>query len=422
MRKFIKLIPLQALFLVGSLTSCSANPNIVLEEYQEQYISSLEETGIKNVIMFIGDGMGVNIVDAGSIYKGETLIFDGEEFSYHAYMDTDSLSSEAFYLDETKSLLNPEENPSLYDGKKSPYDPDATLGTTGNATTYTDSAAGGTALSTGKRTTNGYIGMDQFGNNLTNLVEIANSLGKKTGVVSSDTLDGATPSSFLGHCNSRHDGAGIIDSIVASTPADLILTTQSSYHTSTHDQSFKNKGYSIATSLTELDKSSNKILGKFPGIIPFKDYRDVPTLTDLTTFSLDYLDNENGFFLMVEGAKIDKRAHEHQTKLVINELLGFEESVRAAYEWAKGRNDTLIIVTADHETGGYYFDRNTATKENIVEISNWKTYNHSRTRVDLKTNIDISPFINKHGENLRTLEGKPYWKNTDVFNLAVSYL
>ena len=190
----------------------------------------------------------------------------------------------------------------------------------------------------------------------------------------------------------------------------------------THESLFINKGYSIANSLSELDVNSEKILGKFPGVVPFDDPRDVPTLTDLTSFALDYLDNEEGFFLMVEGAKIDKRAHQHQTKLTINELLGFEESVKEAFDWAKGRNDTLILVTADHETGGVYFNRDIATKDNIIDIINWKTGNHSRARVDLAVNIDISDYILKFGNELRTLEDKQYWKNTDVFNLAAAYL
>ena len=83
----------------------------------------------KNVIVFIGDGMGPNHVDAGGIYLGKPLCFDvtNEKWTYHAYSNTDSLTSQGFTLDTSKSLLRPEENTSLYDGTPSPYDSNVSL-------------------------------------------------------------------------------------------------------------------------------------------------------------------------------------------------------------------------------------------------------------------------------------------------------
>ena len=104
-----------------------------------------------------------------------------------------------------------------------------------------------------------------------------------------------------------------------------------------------------------------------PDTISATKDRNLPTLKESTIFALDYLDNEEeGFFMMVEGACIDKRAHSNLADEEMIELMAFEETVYETYLWAKGRDDTLIIVTADHETGGLYFD-GTPTKSTILQ-------------------------------------------------------
>lgn len=384
-----------------------------------------EVSQFKNVIMFIGDGMGPNHVDAGGIYLGRSLCFDvtNDYWSYHAYSNTDSSTSAGFTLDTSLSLLRPELNKTLYDGTPSPYDPNVSLGASGNITTYTDSAAGGTALATGVKVTNSRIGMDIAGNNIENLVEIAKDLNKRTGVVSSDEITGATPSSFLVHVPARYESEMILNQ-VAISKADLVLAkTTNAYKDkkATYDSLYAQNGYTVVNQKNALTKIGNKMIGIFDGIATKTDPR-IPSLAELTIFALDYLDNEEGFFLMVEGANIDKQSHANQTKLMLNELLGFNEAVEAASMWAKGREDTLIVVTADHETGGLYYDRETITKETIVADIKWLTQNHSRTRVDIAVYGDISSFVNKFGHKFSVLEGRPYWDNTDVFRLCSWYL
>ena len=380
---------------------------------------------IKNVILFIGDGMGPNHVDAAGIYLGEPLCFDvfNDKWSYHAYSNTDSLTSEGFTLDTSKSLLRPEENKTLYDGTPSPYDPNVSLGSSGNITTYTDSAAGGTALSTGYKVTNSRLGLDIDGNPIENLTEIAKSLNKRTGVVTSDEITGATPSSFLVHVPARYESEMILNQI-ATSKADLVLAKKTSTYTNNkeyYDNLYSQNGFKVTNNISGLTKESDKLIGIFNGISPESDPR-MPSLAELTVFALDYLDNEEGFFLMVEGANIDKQSHSNQTKLMLKELLGFNEAVEAAEKWAEGREDTLIVVTADHETGGLYYDRNNATQSTIVSDIKWLSKNHSRTRVDIAIYGNISSFINKFGNEFDTLEGLPYWDNTDVFRLCSWYL
>lgn len=404
------------------LTSCSmAHINHTPRQSNSNETTITSTDKIKNVIMFIGDGMGPNHVDAGGIYKGSPLCFDvtDENWTYHAYSNTDSRTSYGFTLDTTKSLLRPEENSTLYDKTPSPYgDEVSTLGTP-----YTDSAAGGTALATGVKVTNARLGMDINNQPIENLVEIAKGLNMKTGVVTSDNIVGATPSSFLVHVGERHQSEEILNQ-VATSKADLILAKNTSDYKNNkakYESLYKNNGFDVIYDKASLKKESNKIIGLFNGVMAKTDPR-APSLEELTAFSLDYLDNDEGFFLMVEGARIDKESHSHQTEVMFQQLLGFDRAVETAQRWAEGRDDTIIVVTADHETGGLYYNRSIATQKNIVDEVKWLTSNHSRTRVDIAIYGDISRYIEKNKNRFSTLEGVPYWDNTDVFRICCEHL
>ena len=383
---------------------------------------------IKNVILFIGDGMGPTHVNAASVRKGSPLCFWDEtntDWTYHGYVNTDSLTSEGFTLDTSKTLLNPKYNSSLYDNAVSPY------GASGNYmsnTCYTDSAAGGTALATGYKTTNAALGVNPHGEKLTNLVEIAVGLNKKAGVVSSDSLTGATPASFISHVDERHKGDEIIKSALNSN-ANLLMAVKPDEWTNTYTNSYKNKGYNVSFSWDDAKVDSEKEIILFDNLLAGSSL--TPSLTDLTIYALDKLDNENGFFLMVEGANIDKAAHENQAGKMIQETLDFDEAIYNATLWAGDRGDTLICVTADHETGAIYFDSDKATKENIYDEVKFLSYNHSRTRVPISVFGDASEFFNTYAQYLSVLgpidkglesENKNYIDNTDVFKLCASYL
>lgn len=384
-----------------------------------------EEGKIKNVIVFIGDGMGPNHVSAGAIRKGEPLCFADPKnslWSYHAYSNTDSLTSQGFTLDESKSLLRPDLNPSLYDSTPSPYDENTNL-QSGSITGYTDSAAGGSAIATGKKLTNSRVGMDILGRPIPNLVEIASSLGKKTGVLTTDNLAGATPASFMAHVGERHYYDDIIKSI-AESPTDLIIAQNLSNWTSKESEYkalYEKKGFEVNYDFQNLDTNAKRSLLLLDAILPFGDR--TPSLAALTVFALDFLDqSEEGFFLMVEGSNIDKQSHANQAMAMLNELLGFEEAIKAAELWASSRDDTIIVVTADHETGALTYDRSNTNSENIADNITFLSTNHSRTRVRIDILGDISDFITTYSSIFSELEGVPYWENTDIFNLCVSYL
>ena len=391
------------------------------EPNQENY----DFSKIRNIIVMIGDGMGYNHVEAGSYFKGSPLCFADEsnpDWTYHALVCTDSLTSQGFTLDTTKSLINPIENPTLYDDTPSPYGKDQAT----SITPYTDSAAAGTALATGKKTTNSRLGMGILGESYDNLVEIAHDLGKKTCVISSDELVGATPSAYLSHISERNQRDQIIKAH-ATSKADLIITKKPSEWkdnaATSYTNLYKNNNWdNICYSLSDLSMDKNKQICLPDTISATKD-RNLPTLKESTIFALDYLDNEEeGFFMMVEGACIDKRAHSNLADEEMIELMAFEETVYETYLWAKGRDDTLIIVTADHETGGLYFD-GTPTKSTVLQKMKYLSYNHSRSRVRMDVFGDISAFTSKYATYLSdTLYGRPYWDNTYIFNLCAAYL
>ena len=427
MKKIIQLSLFPLVFsLLLSSSATIANEDLINIYVRNANVNSTHE--IKNVILFIGDGMGPNHIEAGEIYKGSDLTFSNPndpKWTYHGYQNTDSLTSEGFKLDTSKSLLRPDLNESLYDNNPSPY---AGNGNYMANTRYTDSAAGGTALATGKKTTNSLLGVDNFGNQLTNLVEIASSLEKKTGVVSSDSLTGATPSSFLSHVEERHLYDEILNQVV-NAPANLVMAERPSNWSSTYESKYASAGWSYASSLSQTNINANKEIVLVDGLVG--DSYVTPALSDLTMYALDKLDNENGFFLMVEGSSIDTASHEKQPATMLKELMDFDMAVKTAADWAYAREDTLIVVTADHETGALTYDRENATQDNIIESIEFLSGNHSRTRVTVDVYGDASEFFLTYQNELDRLgilnegmedECANYFDNTDVFKLLASYL
>ncbi len=236
----------------------------------------------------------------------------------------------------------------------------------------TDSAAGGTAIATGTRTDNGIISQTFDGQNLTTILELAQARGMSVGLVTTTQLAHATPAVFAAHVPSRsmmteiarQEIAAGVDVLLGGGEDDFLPVTATGCYGGLGNRfdgrnliaEAQTAGYATvctAAELSALDTAHTaKLFGAFAdgGMVrPFS-----PTLAEMTTAALDVLgQNPNGYFLMVEGGQIDWAGHANDAANVIGDTLGFDAAIAAALAHpAVDAGRTLVIVTADHETGG----------------------------------------------------------------------
>lgn len=291
----------------------------------------------KYVFYFIGDGMGVNQVNGTEMYLAEQ----------EGRIGVKPLLFTTF--------------------------PVASMATTFSATnSVTDSSAAGTALATGTKTYNGAIGMDDNKNVLQTVAEKAKKAGKKVGVTTSVSVDHATPAAFFAHQPNRN----MYYEIALDLPkADFDFYAGGGFlkPTTTADKKeapsifpiFEEAGYTIARGLDEYKSkagSANKMVliqkeGAEPSCLPYAIDRHEGdlTLAEITESAISFLTKgkNKGFFLMVEGGKIDWACHGNDPATAFEEVVDMDNAVKVAYEFYKKHpNETLIVVTADHETGG----------------------------------------------------------------------
>jgi len=237
--------------------------------------------------------------------------------------------------------------------------------------TVTDSAAAATALATGVKTVNGALAVDPNGEPLTTLLEMAQAAGKKTGLVTDERLVDATPAGFACHNADRNDYLNIAVDVI-DHGVDVLLGGGEDYFLPTGEpgcfpddgdrtdgenliEQAEAKGYETVCSATELDaldlSAVEKLLGTFGDYEMERPYS--PTLADMTSAALAVLSGApDGFFLMVEGGMIDDAAHRNDAVNTLGDVLAFDEAVRVALAYQAEHPDTLVIVTADHATGG----------------------------------------------------------------------
>ena len=348
-----------------------------VEEYSPIILKNVKQA--KNVILMIGDGMGPNHIKAGELYKGESLVM--QQFPYMTTVETRSANE-----------------------------------------TVTDSAAAATALATGVRTNNSVVGLDPDGVELETIVDIAASLGKRTGIIATEDLWGATPMGFMAHATTRGDKPTLLTA--ASTTGNVNLCV-SYVMANKYQPPFPNAGYETIANVEDISEAtSDKV---FAGYLI---EADAPSMSSepaavafdrVVTEALEYLSkDEDGFFLMAEGSHIDHGAHENNLSFMLEELLAFDDAVKAVLKWAKDRDDTVVIVTADHETGGLQL-ANSVTHEQVVDLFeanarlgegiSWTTTGHSATDVNCYINgadIDFTGYSFGTAERI---------KNTDVFEI-----
>ncbi|MFH0759230.1 MAG: alkaline phosphatase, partial [Bacteroidota bacterium] len=226
----------------------------------------------------------------------------------------------------------------------------------------TDSGASGTAMATGTKTYNGAIGVDTLHQRVSNITEVVSEYGWKTGVVSTSSVTHATPASFYAHVEQRGMEEAIALQLFDSN-IDFFAGGGIGYLNRREDgqdlfASAAAKGFFLDT-LALKNAASLKPGQKYgyllaqDGMPPITEGRG-DFLSEATSLAIAQLSAENDhFFLMVEGSQIDWAGHENNTEYMIGEMLDFEKVIRVALDFAEKDGHTLVVVTADHETGGF---------------------------------------------------------------------
>lgn len=362
------LISIAALALISASSCCN---NSVENEAPE----------VKNVIYLIGDGMGFGAVSSLLLSEDEVTGFE---------------QAPVIGLSETCSANN--------------Y--------------VTDSAAGGTALATGTRTNNGYAGADPEGNQLTSILRKAQTKGKKTAIVVNTTLTEATPAAFYAGVTSRKMVYDIAKQFTESE-VDLAIGGGLDHFFNRPDSldltaTLIEKGYDV---YLNWESVLNTTSDKFVGILPLSDlhrreknngeasaaegqeiclaaqmaaineentatHLSEPTLylEKATAKALEVLsrDNKDGFFLMIESAIIDGYGHNNDGEGMVVEMKEFNRTLQKMIDYVNQHPETLLVVTADHETGGtgIYYNGNTPGNEGPLRLK-FSTSGHTGTVVPI---------------------------------------
>lgn len=300
-------------------------------------VSTVWAQQAKYVFYFIGDGMGVNQVNGTEMYLAEQ----------EGRIGVKPLLFTTF--------------------------PAGTMATTFSATnSVTDSSAAGTALATGEKTYNGAVSMDDDKNVLSTVAERAKKAGRKVGIATSVSVDHATPAAFYAHQPNRSRYYEIALDL-PKAGFDFYAGSGFLKPTTTADKKeapnvfpiIEEAGYTIARGLDEYKEKAadaKKMIliqkeGAEPSCLPYAiDHEEGDlTLPEITESAVSFLSkgNKKGFFLMVEGGKIDWACHSNDPVTVFEEVIDLDNAVRVAYEFYKKHpKETLIVVTADHETDG----------------------------------------------------------------------
>jgi len=323
------------------------------------------EKKIKNVIVMIGDGMGPQAIG---------LLVQYAKFA-----------QDSIYKDHKTAVENAMDSGTLGMVYHNAYN-----------VLVTDSAASATQMASGKDALSETIGIDKDGNPAKSMLEIAEELGKSTGLVSDTRITHATPAAFAAHQPHRTNENEIAVEMLNSG-ADVLLSgglryfipkeasdSWSQVHTELSERTngkvkikskrkdsrnllkeAEEKGYAVALTKDEMNAVDNdKLLGLFNySVLDYRiDYnlndpeRTLPTLKEMTIKAVDTLSkNDKGFFLMVESGLIDWAEHDNDAGTLLHEMIRFDETLKYLYEWVSKRDDTLLLISADHETGGFSF-------------------------------------------------------------------
>ena len=301
-----------------SVMACSGS-----NEPKQQSTNKVDKTPVKNVIFLIGDGMGLAQVSKAMQLRDEPLNL--EKANYVGLIKTSS----------SKEVI-------------------------------TDSAAGATAFSIGVKTYNGAIGLDANSRSKTTLLEMLAAEGYATGLIATSGITHATPASFYAHVDSRENYYAIAEDLV-DAPVNLFIGGAEDHFDKRNNKKrgtpddrdlikeMTSKGVTLINNLDALEKSTGRVGYFTAGMHPESikkgrgDY-----LPKSIAPSIEFLSKESkqGFFLMVEGSQIDWGGHANDLEYAMSELYDFDKAVGAAMKFAEKDGNTLVLITADHETGG----------------------------------------------------------------------
>ncbi len=300
---------------------------------------------VRNVILFVGDGMGLGQIEAARCYAGKPLFF--ESFPFRSLIDTVAAGG-----------------------------------------WITDSAASGTALATGYKVNNGVVSLGIPGDEqeLETVLEFFQAWGKASGLVTTSYLTDATPAVFGAHAADRSYSEMIAWQYLNRTRPEVLMGGEAAGLSRAVAES---AGYHVVTDRLSLVAAQTgmveRLCGFFgAGYLPYEydGLGERPSLAEMTACALSVLSRDpEGFFLMVEGGVIDIACHGHDLARCVAETLAFDRAVEACAAWAHGRDDTLILVVADHETGGLSVVRD-AGPGLLPEVS-WSTSGHTGASVAL---------------------------------------
>lgn len=249
----------------------------------------------------------------------------------------------------------------------------------------TDSAAAGTAMATGTKTLYHRVAIGPNGEKMDSLVDKAADMKKSTGVIASCELNDATPASFCANNEERSRAYEIIGDYPTSR-ADFIFGGGSKYFTNRPDgrdifKEMQAKGYKTALSWEEAAPifHDKMLIVTAPGNLPPPSVRG-NVLGKATAKALDILSrNPNGFFLMIEGSNIDKAAHRNNLAEMVDEALDFDQTIGIVLEWAAKHPGTLVVITADHNTGAFSLIGGDQQKGEV--IAQFGSHNHDDVAV-----------------------------------------
>jgi len=326
--KKISSINITLYLLIGILFTAVSFTNLFANTCSAEMLA-YKGSPAKYVFLFIGDGMGIPQRTAAEKFAGKRLLMD----TFPAQGITTTYAADRF---------------------------------------ITGSAASATALACGQKTNIGMIGMAPDQRHVRSIAEMARDQGMKVGVISSVSIDHATPAAFYAHVKTRGQYYDIAIAL-AESGFDFFggggikdPTNKKKNSTSYKGDALeiaREKGYNLITNKSDfmkLARGSGKVLAwnsKLPDgkALPYAidSLPEDITLQEFTAKAIELLDNQNGFFLMVEGGKIDWACHANDGTTSIKDTLAFDNSIREAVNFAKKHpHETLIVVTGDHECGG----------------------------------------------------------------------